>query len=193
MLQATRAKPLAPEQWRWVSRMRYAIVMLVGMYSLHAEAKDFRVVDLGESCATIREREEALGTKPIPWSWSDPINLHTFKGREFERDVHIVYLCKEGSFFVGNYFFEKESLDAAIDTMEAVYLELSSIYGAPDMDSTPWQFGPGIVAYDHAYGGWWREPRFSIRLSLMCSGDREDAESPIWQVMMVVSEHGRQK
>jgi len=71
-----------------------AIAVISALLATSAFASDFRVLDFGSPCAEAVELEEALGAEPIP-SQSGP-NQQTFRGRVFDHEATILYLCPDG-------------------------------------------------------------------------------------------------
>lgn len=165
---------------RWL----YLCFLLVSAKTL---AQDFRVLDFGSPCAPIAELEEALGSRQVPWSVSGP-DLKTFEGRAFGRDVFIIYLCKKGLLFTGNYRFPKENFDDAFETLRKTYETLVSTYGVPTLDTSPWQFGamlkdPRLISNERKYMTSWLTRPVSTTVALMLDGDEAGAN---WQVIVVV-------
>jgi hypothetical protein len=100
-------------------------------------AGDFRVADIGGSCATIREQEIALGSLEIPGQ----VGI-AFAGRAYGRDVEIRYLCAKDLLVTGTYFFTFAKVEDAFDAFEEIYGQLSSTYGVPVLDHDPWPSDP---------------------------------------------------
>ncbi len=81
--------------------MRWVLVVAL-LVPIQLEAADFRFSDFGDSCASLSEREAALGGVPIRWKGDGP-NKQGFKADWLGRDVHVLYLCKSGKLVIGNY------------------------------------------------------------------------------------------
>ena len=168
--------------------MRWPTCMFL-LISVQAFGADFRVLDFGRSCTSVREREEGLGSKQIAWNPSGAEFL-AFEAQEFDRQVSILYFCPKGSLFTGNYFFPLEDLDAALRSLRAVYDNLNSLHGRPFLDSTPWEkyADPRFVMADpRKYTVTWRASRIRTTISLAPGHDRSDST---WQVFVVL---GRNK
>jgi hypothetical protein len=150
-----------------------------------AMASDFRVLDFGQSCDGVREREEALGSASIVWNPSKP-ELIAFTGQEFHRDVSIVYLCPRGSLLAGNYLFPTESLDDALKSLRSIYDTFLAEYGLPWMDNTAWQHEPpdprAIQADPRKYSVYWQLDGILTLLSVMPVDESQGA----WHVVVRV-------
>ena len=131
-----------------------------------AIAGDFRVADIGESCASIEEREIALGSREIGRRVESTGSI-AFAGRAFDRDVEIRYLCSsEGKLVTGDYVFYSTTVEYAFVIFEDLYLQLSNLYGAPVLDHEPW---PADAASRYKYRGillrtmtTWNSPQVSV-------------------------------
>jgi hypothetical protein len=87
--------------------------IVLALLSAPVGAADFRGLNFGDSCASVPSREEARGSIAIPWKSPSGADIsRIFKGREYERDLTIVYFCSDGGLLGGNYFFQSEPLDA---------------------------------------------------------------------------------
>jgi hypothetical protein len=159
------------------------IVLVLATFCLPAAAADFRAADFGASCADIAERETQLGSTPISWNPSGP-EFVAFRGKAFDREVAILYLCPKDTFFTGNYIFPDENLEQAVRSLRSVYDKLTDRYGAPYLDATPWQAGAdprGVQPDSRKYMVNWRDARVSTTISVM---SRDNASSK-WHVLVV--------
>jgi hypothetical protein len=151
-----------------------------------AGAADFRVVNFGDSCDSIRPLERALGSREASWPGLSP-DVPAFIGRAFDREVTISYFCLRGKFAVGNYFFASQSLDEAVESLHEAYDSLVSTYGAPYTDATPWHGANSrfvTVAPDPSkYSAFWRGDRVNTIVSLRADGDAPDAK---WKVAIAI-------
>src|SRR5262249_7038796 len=130
-----------------------------------ALAGDFRVADIGGSCATIREQEIALGSREI----TGQVGL-AFAGRAYERDVEIRYLCSKDKLVAGDYILTFEKVEGAFDAFGDIERQLTATYGAPTLDHDPW---PADAASKTQAKGLmlrtmttWNNPRVSIVASI---------------------------
>jgi hypothetical protein len=154
-------------------------------------AADFRAIDLGSPCASVRELEKERGSVPIPWKEMEGGELYAFSGREFDRDVTILYFCIDGHLFTGNYYFPFEDLDQAVKSYGEAHDSFEGTFGRPFLDSSPWVFrtdpdlDPRAVSSDPArYMTTWKTSRARVTLSLMSRDTKPDRK---WQVFIVVS------
>jgi hypothetical protein len=165
--------------------LRWSLVAFC-LFCLPVGAEDFRVLDFGSSCAALQELEQATGSKPLA-GVSAP-NIQGFKGLAFDREASIVYVCKQGKFALGNYFFPGQHFDGALKNLHDVYDNLTAKYGAPFLNNSPWQAGPNkdpaAVASDPSkYSVTWRTERVDTTISLVSNGDTLGAT---WEVIVVV-------
>ena len=166
--------------------MRTAIVIATLLVS-PAHAAEFRVLDFGSPCDSIRALEEAQASVAIPWNHSIAEGFHAFRGRAFDREVSIVYLCVNGHLCTGNYFFPNESFDDALKSLRSVYDALTVTHGDSFFDTTPWQKDPDPRAVSpdpKRYMVTWKKAGVRTAISIM-----PDGESPgsTWRVLVVVS------
>jgi hypothetical protein len=171
---------IAPATVRWP-------IIALGFFCAPLSAADFRTLDFGSACAAVQELEAAIGSRPMPGA-SNP-NVQAFKGRAFDRDASIVYVCKDGKLAAGNYFFPGQHFDSALRNLHDVYDTLSGKYGAPFINHSPWQVGPSkdttLIASDPStYSVTWRSERIDTTISLVSNGDALGAD---WEVMVVQS------
>jgi len=107
------------------------LVATFALASAVANAADFGVADLGTSCSSIHELEIARGSSPVPSQAPNTGERLAFRGRAFDRDVSMLYLCRSGTLWAGNYFLPIEPLAQATKSYLRVYEELVSLYGEP--------------------------------------------------------------
>jgi hypothetical protein len=117
-------------------RMR-AIALLV-LSSAAAQSADFRLSNFGESCDRVAAHEATLGSKPLPSNPLEP-EYHAFKAIIAEREATILYDCAQGRLQIGHYIFPEQSNEEALQTLQAVYKDIASRYGAPALNSLPLQ------------------------------------------------------
>jgi hypothetical protein len=166
-----------------------AIAVISALLATSAFASDFRVLDFGSPCAEAVELEEALGAEPIP-SQSGP-NQQTFRGRVFDHEATILYLCPDGGFALGHYAFVLQTFDKAFATFHDIYEVLNGMYGAPYIDNSRWQYDAASqdsrrVAPDPAkYMVGWRDQRVSLSMHMAPTGTGTE-----WRVEVVF---GRRK
>jgi hypothetical protein len=146
-----------------------------------AIAADFRGTPLGGSCAGIEVLEDALGSQK---GWSDP-GVKAFRGRAFDRDVTIIYLCEKDTLAVGDYLFPMQEYDVAVADFTAAYANFSSAYGAPSnvfpSDSAPF---PSVGASaPKEYGASWVTDELHVHVRLIPAGDGSRHN---WHVMVAV-------
>lgn len=156
--------------------MRYALLTLI-LVSVQASGADFRGLKFGQSCDGISAIEENLGSKHAAWTRPDPENFHTFSGWAFGREVWIAYLCKDGKFETGHYYFPVETRDASISSFRFMYDQLTVLYGEPFVGGPPWQeeqnaqdSRAGVDELSDYYVSWRTAPVYAI-LTLMPSPD----------------------
>jgi hypothetical protein len=152
---------------------------------------DFRGTELGTTCAAVEEREKALGSQQVPVSATGSgSSAYRFKGRAFDRDVWITYLCKDGSLALGDYHFPEGKYDDAVVDYLAAYNFFLSLYGAPfitdarhDAHLTPDAVPAVGAAKRDEYNASWRAPDIYIALTLMARGDYAEDK---WLAFMAV-------
>ncbi len=149
-------------------------------------AADFRVLNFGDRCDSVGALEKALGSREASWPGLSP-DVPAFTGRAFDREVTITYFCVHGKFAVGNYFFPIQPLDDAVQSLHEVYDSLTSTYGAPYTDFTPWHGANSqfvTVAPDPSkYSAYWRGEQTHTIISLRPGGD---APGTSWKVAIAV-------
>jgi hypothetical protein len=163
------------------------ILAACALLASSVSAADFRVVNFGDSCDSIRPLEKALGSREASWPGLSS-DVPAFTGRAFDREVTISYFCLRGRFAVGNYFFALQSLDDAVESLHEAYDSLNSTYGAPYTDTTPWHGANSrfvTVAPDPSkYTAYWRGERVNTTISLRPGSD---APGTKWKVAIAVS------
>lgn len=165
----------------------YRFTVLILTLAVSSRAADFRALNIGESCATVREWEIAKGSTltQSPEGSSKSYWLG-FRGNAFGRDVYLSYLCRDGLLFTGNYMFPVESLDKAVESYRQIHDDMLSIYGDTSMDESPWNgnIGPMSTSLESPkYTTSWISAQTLISLSLMRNQPSEEAG---WQVFIVV-------
>jgi hypothetical protein len=167
---------------------RIAIVTSVLLAS-PAHAADFRGSDLGSPCDSIKANEEAQNSTLIPWTPSEKEGFFAFKGRAFDREVTVLYLCYKGILRTGNYYFPLEPFDDALSSFKSVYESLTLTHGVPVLDNTPWQkdADPRWVSSDpHRYYVTWHTPRVRTTIAVMPGHDNLDST---WHVFVIFSQN----
>jgi hypothetical protein len=162
------------------------LLMACALLASSVSAADFRVLNFGDSCDSIRVLEQALGSRETSWPGLSP-DVPAFTGRAFDREVTISYFCARGKFAVGNYFLETQSLDDAVQSLHEVYDSLTSTNGAPYTDTTPWHGASSgfiSVAPDPSkYTAYWRGERANTVILLRPVGDTPGRK---WKVTVAV-------
>ena len=148
-----------------------------------AVAADFRALDVGSRCDAIRSFEESQGSVPIPWHTVPGEELEAFRGRAFERDVSIVYLCIEGRLVAGHYLFPSEDFERVVKSFAEIHAALAAAYGEPFLDTSPRTPHADATKYVAA----WRTPRVRVSLSLV----PQRKQSSNWQVFVMTSANSR--
>jgi hypothetical protein len=162
----------------------------VTLISAPADAEDFRTLNLGSPCDAVPAREQARGSVAIPWKKIPGANVYAFTGRDYDRDLVVMYFCPQGTLFSGNYFFPIEQPENAVTSYRGVYDLLVAVYGAPFVDNTPWQVGGStkderVINPDpRMYMTAWRTPRLNVN---MCFVQGNESEGPGWRVFVVIS------
>jgi hypothetical protein len=164
------------------------IVVVIVLLSGPVSAADFRVLDVGEPCASVRDSEVASGSAPLTWSGKSPY-VYAFTGQEFGREVEISYFCPHGSFLVGNYFIPERNLDDVVRSYREVYTNLNAKFGDPLTDNTPWRKANEkshvpIPSDQSKYFVVWLSQRMNTTLSLLRSGDGTGTS---WKVAIAVA------
>jgi hypothetical protein len=168
--------------------MRIAMVTAILLVS-PVHAADFRALDFGTPCDSIGALEKAQNSVPIPWTHSEEEGWHAFRGRAFDREVSILYLCVNGHLCTGNYYFPLESFDGALKSLRFAYDSLNSTHGAPFLDNTPWQkdADPRFVSPDpQRYMVTWQSSRVRTTIAVMPGPDNSDST---WHVFVVVAQN----
>lgn len=155
-----------------------------------APAEDFRTLNFGAACDSVQAREQARGSVAISSGKIPGADNYAFRGRDFDRDLTLTYFCPKGILFSGNYFFPVEQLEAAATSYRNAYDLLVSLYGAPYIDTTPWQVGGdtkderAVASNPRKYMTSWRTPRLHVTVSIMPS---DESGEPGWRVFVVLS------
>ena len=164
-----------------------ALFIALAILGSPAMAADFRGSELGGPSALLPEHEKSLGSEEIGnLSRQDQ---HRFAGRAFDRDVIITYLCKDGSFTLGDYHFPLHSYVDAVPDFQAAYSWLSATYGAPFIEypenQNDWNDKelPKVGNEPRMYNASWEAAGISAFIVLWVSGDRA---GPNWQVFVVI-------
>jgi len=143
---------------------------------------DFRGTEFGSTCAAIEAREKALGSEQIRANLSKG-QAYQFNGRAFDRDVLIIYLCKNGILALGHLQFPYGTYDEAVDNYLTTYNLFLSVYGAPfityakhgaTMTTTDFVVPEVGAATRDEYHAAWRAQGLSIRVDLMARRDRAE-------------------
>jgi hypothetical protein len=164
-------RPATIRKTKHRSSLSRCLVLSTLLSGESAIAGDFRGADIGESCALIKEREIALGSREIRWKGELP-EFIAFGGRAFERDVEIRYLCSnEGKLVTGDYVFYSTTVEYAFVVFDDLYAQLSNLYGEPVLDHAPW---PADAASRYKYKGillrtmtTWNSPRVSVTAGII--------------------------
>lgn len=164
----------------------YLIAMI--LISAPTGAADFRGLDFGAPCNAAPAHEQARGSVAIPWKTIPGADVYAFTGREYNRDLVIMYFCPQGTLFSGNYFFPIEQPEKTVSSYRDVYDLLVAVYGAPFVDTTPWQVGgstkdPRVISSDpQKYLTSWITPLLNVNMAIRLSN-----ESPGWRVFVVIN------
>ncbi|MCE7903186.1 MAG: hypothetical protein DYH20_11220 [Gammaproteobacteria bacterium PRO9] len=178
--------------------MRILIVIAAGVLtSTVAVAADFGALDIGSQCKPVTELETARGSLPIPWPAPEVGEFYAFRGRAFDRDASLLYLCRNGVLVAGNYYLPVEPLARAKKSYYQVYEQLVSMYGEPPLndfkrflESLP--DDPRSMSAD-SIGPmtWWWIGNLAILQTLMPVTNQQHIG---WQVFIVItSRHDRPK
>ena len=143
-----------------------ALVLL----SAPASAADFRPLKLGDACAGVEEKEQALESISLPRM--DTPGVHAFQVREYDRDLFVSYFCPKGNLFTGSYSFPIEEFDDAVKTYRRTNDGLVSNYDSPVLDSPPSLVGTDTESLvggpDRTkYSAAWRTSRALVTISIM--------------------------
>jgi len=135
--------------------MRFTLLIFLLAFSLESSAKDFRGANFGDSCSQILEYELNQGSKLIEKNYND---MYIFENVYIDRSATIIYECKNGSFFAGNYQYTLPTLRAANDFFTVAVSQLESYYGQP-----------ASKAYETGYGSsaMWVDNKTNILLTVM--------------------------
>jgi hypothetical protein len=123
------------------------------------------LLDFGASCADVPAQEAALGAKEVKPRVED-MGLLAFEGKAFDRRADFTYLCPKGALIAGDYYLLSQPLPDAIASYEAIHKQLSTIYGAPFLDNSPWMQpyidSRWLEKNPLRYMTTWRTPRVSV-------------------------------
>jgi hypothetical protein len=165
-------------------------LLAVTLAAAPAGAADFRTLDFGATCESVQAHEQARGSVAIPWGKISGADVYAFRGRDYDRDLILMYFCPKGALFSGNYYFPVEQIETAVTSYRNTYDLLVSVYGAPFIDNTPWQVGGStkdervINSDSRKYMTSWSTPRLHATISIMPS---QESEGPGWRVFVVIS------
>jgi hypothetical protein len=145
---------------------RFLVAILI---SAPINAADSCTADFGATCGGAQAREQG---REIAGAGAS-----AFSGQDFARGLTVKYLCarKGWPLFIGNYLFPIEPLEKAVTSYHHIYDRLISIYGAPYLDTTPWQVGAltkdqrNIDPDPRKYGAYWKTPRLLVNLVMIQS------------------------
>jgi hypothetical protein len=99
-------------------------------------AADYRGANFGDDCARVQAQEKARGSSAIPWKQMSGADIYAFQVRENDRDLVMTYFCPKGKLFTVNYSFPTEKLETALQSYRAALDWLSSMFGAPDPETS---------------------------------------------------------
>ena len=148
-----------------------------------AGAADFRALDFGAPCDSIRAFEASQGSAPLPAEAMPGGELIAFEGRAFEREASIVYLCIGNRLTAGRYYLPPEPFEQVVASFGEVRGALTAAHGEPFLDTSPREADPDPIKYAAA----WRTPRVRVSLSLV---PRRGAAPGDWQVFVMTSANG---
>lgn len=144
-------------------------LLAVILISAPVNAAEFPTLDFGATCNGVQVREQGAEVAGA--------GAYAFRGQDFARGVTVRYLCAKMGWplFVGNYLFPIEPLEKAVTSYHNIYDRLIAIYGAPYLDTTPWQVGArtkdqrNIHLDPRKYGAYWKTPRLLVNLVMLQS------------------------
>jgi hypothetical protein len=158
---------------------------------LPAGAADFRALNFGDSCVDVDKREAALGSVAGPHNHQEgttgTYDIYEFQVREFERDLHITYFCRNGALLTGNYYFPLEPLETAARSFRDTYQYFESGYGVASADTTPWGSGGlkhwPVASNPAKYTTYWESANLMATMSIQPNHPEEPSG---WRVFIVV-------
>lgn len=156
----------------------HCLAVIAPVIAWPAAAADFRALDFDSPCDAIRSFEDSQGSVPIPWDTLPGGELIAFKGRAFERDASIVYLCIQGRLAAGHLLLPAEDFERVVKSFGEVHAALAAAYGDPFLDTSP-----AADTDATKYVAAWRTPRVRVSLSLM----PERKQPSNWQVFVMTS------
>ena len=170
--------------------MKYCLLLL-GFLAVRADAADFRVLNFGDACAEVEAKEVALGSKVMPRNDTPRTVAAAFEAQEFGRNLVVLYSCKEGRFYSGNYQLPLEELDDAVRSFREVHDQLLEKYGTPLLDSSPWHerevTQPATISSQPSKCSTdWRTPRVWAHLMIV-RGLQRNGSIGGWQVSLFIS------
>lgn len=163
-----------------------ALFISLAMLTSPLIAADFRGSELGGPCSSISDHELSLGSREL----GNPSleNQHRFFGRAFDRDVTIIYLCKDGILKVVDLRPAPQSTDdpSPSSNFDVLYLGLTSIYGAPAFEvsnpSVSVNTGhPRAGDSPREYEAFWKGNGYRVHLTLHA------VHGPYWAVFAVIT------
>ena len=161
--------------------MRTLLFLLAVLPSI-ATAADFRVIDIGGPCNAVRGLEEAQGSVSIPWKHVEGADLQAFRGWAFDREVSILYLCRNGRLYSGTYFLPPEHVEQALASYDRLYDALVASYGQP-FYTPPGAEAHSITADPKKRSVSWDTARVYVHLQL--SSD-SDADPQTWRAWLTI-------
>ena len=168
-------------------------ITAAALLSAPVGAADFRALDFGESCIFAKAYELRLGSFALLWTPNIGPDVHAFKGREFDRELLIMYGCHDGKLIAGDYFFPLEELNTVVDTYRDTRQLMILTNGEPYLDNTPWLTGshPGVAHWIESnpskYWVIWRTPRILTSMRILPHFTSEESG---WRVTINVSRTG---
>jgi hypothetical protein len=121
-------------------RITSAMPMFVYLtvFPFAAGAADFRALDVGQSCGTVRDWELARGSTQIPSHADSGLEIYAFTTEDFGRHVVVTYACVNGALRDGSWRFPDESWQQAVERYRGLYGSLESTYGRAAVVGHPW-------------------------------------------------------
>lgn len=114
-----------------------AICLALGLFYLSmtsvSAAADFRALDFGAPCDNVAMREAALGSTPDTGKLPSGYQF-AFKNRDLDRDVMVVYACRDGRFYRGAYIFDASDQEEAAQVYAVLKRRVTESMGPPYYD-----------------------------------------------------------
>lgn len=153
-------------------------------------AADFRIFNVGDTCARAEEERKPLGSIFVPWRQMSNAHIHAFQVLEYDRHLGITYSCRKDDFFTVDYSFPTERFDAAMKTHRHTDGRSVSTYGSPALDPSPSLVGTDVESLiggpDRTkYSAAWWTSRASIMISIM---PNQPWEVRGWRTFVVVGQ-----